>query len=163
MHIVVLCFCTLCTLVTLHEFLAIHYVVLFIPCVHVISIKTYNLLYYYMIQQMRENIMAREVNKRILEEMFIQLLAKKANIVKDHLQNSLSQRIIVANIGSTMATFKFYVLNEEDSLKLHITLSNLGDIDEQIHQLWQQVNFLLQQYCSQCRCHYTKENNSTDI
>ena len=107
--------------------------------------------------------MAREVNERILEEMFIQLLAKKANIVKDHLQNSLSQRIIVANIGSTMATFKFYVLNEEDSLKLHITLSNLGDIDEQIHQLWQQVNFLLQQYCSQCRCHYTKENNSTDI
>ena len=34
-----------------------------------------------------------------------------------------------------MATFKLYDLSEEDSLKLHITLSNLGDIDEQIHQL----------------------------
>ena len=62
---------------------------------------------------------------------------KKANIIKDHLRNSLSQLIIVANIGPSMATFKFYDLSEEDSLKLHITLSNLGDIDEQIHQLWQ--------------------------
>ena len=52
-----------------------------------------------------------------------------------------------------MATFKFYGVKEEDSLKLHITLSNLGDIDEQIHKLWQQVNFLLQQYCSQCQSH----------
>ena len=71
--------------------------------------------------------------------------------------------MIVANIGPTMATFKFYDLSEEDSLKLHITLLNLGDIDEQIHQLWQQVNFLLQQYCSQCGSHYTKETNSIDL
>ena len=61
-----------------------------------------------------------------------------------------------------MATFKFYDLSEDDSRKLHITLSNLGDINEQIHHLWQQVNFLLQQYCSQC-CHYTNVNNSIDI
>ena len=48
-----------------------------------------------------------------------------------------------------MAVFKFYDTNEEeDSLKLCMTLSNLGDIDEQIHVLWQQINFLLQQYCS---------------
>ena len=107
--------------------------------------------------------MAWKVDKRIPEEMFIQLLAKKANIIKDHLRSSLSQLMIVANIGPTMATFKFYDLSEEDSLKLHITLSNLGDIDEQIHQLWQQVNFLLQQYCSQCGSHYTKETNSIDL
>ena len=37
-----------------------------------------------MIQQIRENIMAREVAKRIPEEMSIQLLAEKANIIKDH-------------------------------------------------------------------------------
>ena len=50
-----------------------------------------------------------------------------------------------------MATFKLYDLSEEDSLQLHVTLSNLGDIDEQIHQLWQQVNFILKQYCSHCQ------------
>ena len=106
--------------------------------------------------------MAWKVDERILEEMFINLMTKKGNIIKDHLKNSLNQLIIVANIGPTMATFKFYDLKEEDSLKLCITLSNLGDIDEQIHHLWQQVNFLLQQYCSQCQCHYTNANNATN-
>ena len=104
--------------------------------------------------------MAWKVDKRIPEELFIQLLTKKANIIKDHLQERHSKPTIVANIGPTMATFKLYDLSEEDSLKLHITLSNLGDIDEQIHQLWQQVNFLLKQYCSLC-CH-TKEDNSNN-
>ena len=108
--------------------------------------------------------MAWKVDKRIPEEMFVNLMTKKANIFKDHLKNSLNQLITVANIGPTMATLKFYDLKEEDSLKLCITLSNLGDIDEQIHQLWQQVNFLLQQYCSQCQCHYyANANNATDI
>ena len=88
--------------------------------------------------------MAWKVDKRIPEEMFINLMTEKANIIKDHLKKSLNQLIIVANIGPTMATFKFYDLKEEDSLKLCMTLSNLGDIDEQIHHLWQQVNFLLQ-------------------
>ena len=107
--------------------------------------------------------MVWKVDERIPEEMFIKLMTKKANIIKDHLKNSLNQLIIVENIGPTMATFEFYDLGEEDSLKLHITLSNLGHINEQIHHLWQQVNFLLQQYCSQCQCHYTNMNNSTDI
>ena len=107
--------------------------------------------------------MAWKVDKRIPEDLFVKLMTKKANIIKDHLKNSLNQLITVANIGPTVATFKFYDLKEEDSLKLCITLSNLGDIDEQIHQLWQQVNFLLQQYCSQCQCHYSNENKATDI
>ena len=107
--------------------------------------------------------MAWKVDERIPEEMFINLMTEKANIIKDHLKNSLNWLIIVANIGPSMATFKFYDMKEVDSLKLHMTLSNLGDIDEQIHQLWQQVNFLLQQYCSHCQCHYTNANNATEI
>ena len=71
----------------------------------------------------------------------------------------MNQLIIVANIGPTMAVFKFYDTNEEDSLKLCMTLSNLEDIEEQIHVLWQQVNFLLQQYCSHYGSHYSSENN----
>ena len=87
-------------------------------------------------------------------------MTEKANIIKDHLRERHSKLTIVANIGPTMATFKLYDLSEEDSLKLHIALSNLDDIDEQIHQLWQQVNFLLKQYCSHS-CHQnTKEDNS---
>ena len=106
--------------------------------------------------------MAWKVDERILEELFVQLLTKKANIIKDHLWKRHSKLTIVANIGPTMAIFKLYGLSEEDSLKLHITLSNLGDINEQIHQLWQQVNFLFKQYCSHC-CHQnTKEEDSNN-
>ena len=103
--------------------------------------------------------MAWKVDDRIPEDLFIKLMIEKANIIKDHLRKSMHPLIIVANIGPTMAVFKFYDTNEEDSLKLHMTLSNLGDIDEQICVLWQQVNFLLQQYCSQCKKHNSSENN----
>ena len=95
--------------------------------------------------------MAKVVDERMPEKMFVQLLAEKANIIKDHLQNRQSTLTIVGNIGPTMATFKLYDLSEEDSLKLHVTLSNLGDIDNQMHQLWLQVNFLLRQYCQHCQ------------
>ena len=94
--------------------------------------------------------MAWKVDERIPKDLFIKLMIKKANIIKDHLKNSINQLIIVANIGPTMAVFKFYDTKEEDSLKLCMTLSNLRDIEEQICQLWLQVNFLMQQYCSQC-------------
>ena len=107
--------------------------------------------------------MAWKVDKRIPKDLFVKLMIKKANVIKDHLKNSIDQLIIVANIGPTMAVFKFYYLKEEDSLKLHMTLSNLGDIEEQIHQLWQQVNFLLQQYCSQCKSHNSDENRLPNV
>ena len=106
--------------------------------------------------------MAWKVDERIPEDLFIKLMIEKANVIKDHLKKSIDQLIIVANIGPTMAVFKLYDVKEEDSLKLHITLSNLGDIEEQIHQLWQQINFLLQQYCTQCKSHYSNEFNIPD-
>ena len=105
--------------------------------------------------------MAWKVDERIPEDLFIKLMIEKANIIKGHLKKSMDQLIIVANIGPTMAVFKLYDTNEEDSLKLHMTLSNLGDIEEQICVLWQQVNFLIQQYCSKCGSHYSNENNVT--
>ena len=97
--------------------------------------------------------MAENVDKRIPENLFVNMMVEKATIIRDHLKckKNMCPLIIVANIGPTMAVFKFYDMTEEDdSLKLCMTLSNLGDIDEQIRILWQQVNFLLQQYCSQC-------------
>ena len=103
--------------------------------------------------------MAWKIDKRIPEDLFVKLMIEKANVIKDHVKKSMNQLIIVANIGPTMAVFKFYDMNEENSLKLCMTLSNLGDIEEQIHVLWQQVNLLLQQYCSQCGSHYSSENN----
>ena len=97
--------------------------------------------------------MAENIDERIPESMFVNMMVEKATIIRDHLKckKNTCPLIIVANIGPTMAIFKFYDTTEEDdSLKLHMTLSKLGDIDEQIRILWQQVNFLLCQYCSQC-------------
>ena len=94
--------------------------------------------------------MAWKIDERMPKDLFVKLMIEKANVIKDHLKISMDHLIIVANIGPTMAVFKFYDTNEEDSLKLHMTVTNLGDIEEQIHVFWQQVNFLLQQYCSQC-------------
>ena len=103
--------------------------------------------------------MAWKVDERIPNDLFVNLMIEKANVIKDHLKKSMDQLIIVANIGPTMAVFKLYEKNKEDSLKLHMTLSNLGDIEEQIHILWHQVNFLIQQYCTKCGSHYSNENN----
>ena len=62
--------------------------------------------------------MAWKIDERIPEDLFIKLMIKKANVIKDHLKNSIDQLIIVANIGPTMAAFKLYDVKEEDSLKL---------------------------------------------
>ena len=62
--------------------------------------------------------MAWIVDERIPKDLFIKLMIKKANVIKDHLKKSMDLLIIVANIGPTMAVFKLYDTKEEDSLKL---------------------------------------------
>ena len=106
--------------------------------------------------------MAWKVDERIPKDLFVKFTIEKANVIKDHFKKSVDQLIIVANIGPTMAVFKLYDIKEEDSLKLQVPISNLGDIEEQIHQLWQQMNFLLQQYCTQCQSHSSNKSKLHD-
>ena len=97
--------------------------------------------------------MAGNIGDRLPENVFANMMIEKATIIRDHLKRKqkMCPLIIVANIGPTMAVFKLYdTTKEDDSLKLRMTLSNMSDIDEKIRVLWQQVNFLLQEYCSQC-------------
>ena len=47
-----------------------------------------------------------------------------------------SSLVICATIGPNMATFKLYNTEKEDSLKLHYTISNMGDLGDQLYQLW---------------------------
>ena len=91
--------------------------------------------------------MAYAADKKIPEALFVQLLMDKANMLKKHLKDTASDLVICANIGPNMATIKLYNKREEDSLKLHVTISNLGDIDEQLYQLWVQLNYILKKYC----------------
>ena len=91
--------------------------------------------------------MESPIVQKISREEFVQLLVNKANILKKHLKTTQSDFIICENIGPNMATFKLYNINEENSLKLYVTISNLGDIEEQLYQLWVQLNYLLQEFC----------------
>ena len=94
--------------------------------------------------------MAYAVDEKMPETLFVQLLTEKANMLKKHLKDTHSSLVMCVNIGPNMATFKLYNTKEEDSLKLHATISNLGDIGEQLYQLWIQLNYLLREYCPHC-------------
>ena len=87
------------------------------------------------------------VDKKMPEALFVQLMTDKANMLKKHLKDTKSNLRLCANIGPNMATIKLYNIKEEDSQKLHVTISNLGDIDEQLYQLWVQLNYILKEYC----------------
>ena len=67
--------------------------------------------------------MAEKVDERFPENLFINLMIEKAHIIKNHHKKGAHPLIIVANIGPTMAVFKFYDPTEEDdSLKLCMIL-----------------------------------------
>ena len=95
--------------------------------------------------------MENPIVKRSSNEDFVQLLIEKANIIKNHLKNRQSPLVICTNIRVNMAIFKLFNQNEENSLKLHVTISNMSDIEEQLHHLWLQINFVLRQYCTHCK------------
>ena len=60
-----------------------------------------------------------------------------------HIQPGLA---VVANLSDNIATIKLYDLSLEDSLKLYMTISNLGDIEDQLYRLWIEVNGVLHDF-----------------
>ena len=71
-------------------------------------------------------------------------------MLKKHLKDTQSSLVMCASIGLNMAIFKLYNTLEEDSLKLQCTITNLGNLEEQLYQLWVQLNYLIQEYCPHC-------------
>ena len=89
--------------------------------------------------------MSYTVNDKLPETFFIDTLTEKAEILKKHLKDTSSKLVICANIGPNMATFEFFNPQEEDSLKLKYTFSNLGDLQDQLYYLWVQLNYVLKE------------------
>ena len=87
------------------------------------------------------------VNKKMPRVLFMQKLMDKALMLKKFLKDTECYLRLVANIDPTMATFKLYSIKLVDFQKLHVTISSLGDIDDQLYQLWLQLNPLLRNYC----------------
>ena len=63
-------------------------------------------------------------------DYFQQTLKEKAEMIKKYIKDTGNPLVFCAHIWPNMASFKFYSPTEEDSLKLHYTFSNLGDLIE---------------------------------
>ena len=93
--------------------------------------------------------MEHPIVNKMPKVLFVQLMTNKALILKQNLKDMESDMQLVANINPSMATIKLYdITQEKDSQKLYITIFNLGDIHEQLYQLWLQLNYHLKEYCS---------------
>ena len=90
--------------------------------------------------------MSYSVDEKLPENFFADMLTEKAEMLKKHFKDTNSELIICANIGPNMATFKFYNQQDKDSLRLHYTFSNLGDLKEQLYGLWVQLNYMLKEH-----------------
>ena len=78
--------------------------------------------------------MSYTTEDKLSEDFFLDTIQEKAEMIRKYLKDMGNPLVFSTHIGSNMATFKFYSpRDEEDSLKLHYTFSNLGDLKEQLY------------------------------
>ena len=87
--------------------------------------------------------MSYSVSNKLPEDFFQNTIEEKAEMIQKYLRDMGDPLVFTIHIGPSMATFKFYSHQEENSLKLHYTFSNLGDLQEQLYFLWVQFNYVL--------------------
>ena len=78
--------------------------------------------------------------------LFIVILTEKCQLINKHIRESKDCLMMMASITNTMASIKLYDRNLEDSELLHVTLSNLPDLEDQLYHLWTEVHGLLWYY-----------------
>ena len=88
--------------------------------------------------------MSYSADERLPENFFKGVMEEKAEMLRRYIDNLGNPLIFSSCCGHKMATFKFHSCNDnDDSLKLHYTFSNLGDLESQLYYLWIQLNQLL--------------------
>ena len=78
--------------------------------------------------------------------LFIDILMEKCQLINKHIHESKDCLMMMASITNTIASIKFYDRNLEDYQLLHVTLSNLPDLEDQLYHLWTEVCGLLWDY-----------------
>ena len=76
--------------------------------------------------------MSYSADEILPEDYFKSVMEEKAEMIRKYLRDIGNSLVFSAHCGHNMATFKFYSYDEEDSLKLHFTFSNLGDLEDQL-------------------------------
>ena len=84
--------------------------------------------------------------KPLPKGLFLDIVIEKTQMLNNHLKHLHLGLVLVANISENVATVKLYDTYVEDSLKLHFTVLNLWDIEDQLYRLWIEVNRVLWNY-----------------
>ena len=85
--------------------------------------------------------MSHTASDKLPEDFFQETIEEKEDMIRKYLKDVGNPLVFSTHIGLNMATF--YSPQEEDSLKLHYTFSNLGDLQDQLCFLWVQLNYVL--------------------
>ena len=72
---------------------------------------------------------------KLPEDDFQSVIEEKAEMIRKYLRDMGDPLVFSTHIGTNMASFKFNSDQEEDSLRLHFTFSNLGDLSDQLYFL----------------------------
>ena len=79
--------------------------------------------------------------------LFINVMAEKTQKLIDHIKQHKLGLLLTANIGENVATVKMYdSYATMNSQLLHITISNLWDLENQLFHLWVEENSVLQDF-----------------
>ena len=78
--------------------------------------------------------------------LFIDILVEKCQLINHHFCNTRDHLQIVTSVTNTTATVKFHDISLEDSELKIVTLSNTSDLEDQLIQLWTEVQKLLKNY-----------------
>ena len=87
--------------------------------------------------------MSYSASDKLPKDFFQNTIEEKAEVIRKYLKDMGNPLVFSTHIGLNMATFKFYSHQEDNSLKLHFTFPNLGDLQDQLYFLWVQLNYVL--------------------
>ena len=78
--------------------------------------------------------------KPLPKMLFIDIMMEKTQMLINHLKHLHLGLSLTANISENIANVKLYDNYAINSLLLHVTISNLWDIEDQLYRLWIEVN-----------------------
>ena len=81
--------------------------------------------------------------KPLPKMLFIDIMTEKTQMLINPLKHLHLGLSLTANISENVATVKMYDNYAINSLLLHITISNLWDIEDQLYRLWIEVNGII--------------------
>ena len=78
--------------------------------------------------------------------LFIDLMVEKCQLINHHFYNTRDHLRVVTSVTNTVATIKFHDILLADSKLKIVTLTNTSDLQDQLVQLWTEVQKLLKFY-----------------